>query len=130
MISKTPKGYIIPMEDKRGKRRSSNYIPKDEIDDHIESFHPVISHYHQEHAPNVRYLPSDITINFMHHDFLKKNPTIKLSHNVYRVRVKAKSISFSRVGNEECERFNLCKHFNFHDHNKENMVDDCDTLPC
>jgi len=41
--------------------------------DHIESFNPTISHYHREHAPNIRYLPTDVTITFMHQHFIELN---------------------------------------------------------
>ena len=39
----------------------------------IEGFHPTTSHYRREHAPNRRYLPSDINTAFMHKDFLENN---------------------------------------------------------
>lgn len=124
VLSKTPKGSIIPLADKRGKSRSVNFIQKTEINEHIESYNPIISHYRREHAPNIRYLPSDITIRAMHADFLEKFPNIKVSYNIYRCQVKKKNISFARLGNEECE---TCESMRLHGHKEDNLqLDNCD----
>lgn len=37
ILSKTPKGSITPLADKSGKSCPANFIPKTEIDEHIES---------------------------------------------------------------------------------------------
>ena len=36
----------------------------------IESYHPTVSHYRRAHAPNRRYLPSDVTIVDMYRQFI------------------------------------------------------------
>lgn len=60
---------------KTGKRK----IDRDIIIRHIESFKPSIAHYRREHAPNRRYLPSDINITMMYKDFLKRHRTFSSS---------------------------------------------------
>ncbi|KAL4148233.1 hypothetical protein QTP88_002514 [Uroleucon formosanum] len=93
--------------------------------DHIESFNPTISHYRREHAPNVRYLPSDVTISLMHQHFIEKFPESDrnyISYEYYRCKVKEKNISFAQLGHEECE---LCESFNFHEH-KSKILPECD----
>lgn len=69
VLSKTPYGQIKPVPFFRGKAACPTRIPEHVINDHIESFQPTVSHYRREHAPKTRYLPSDITIKFMHEDF-------------------------------------------------------------
>ena len=47
------KSTILPVfNDGRGKAPSVKRSPWELVDEHIESFHPVISHYRREHAPN------------------------------------------------------------------------------
>lgn len=59
LSNKTPPRNIIPELAKRGHDPHNKYKFNDLIYKHnIESFHPTISHYRREHAPNVRYLPS------------------------------------------------------------------------
>ena len=58
----TTSGTIAPMEDGRGKSVPPNKIDRDVIKNHINSYNPVVSHYRREHAPNRRYLDSDLTI--------------------------------------------------------------------
>lgn len=94
--------------------------------EHIESFNPTISHYRREHAPNVRYLPSDVTITFMHQHFIENFPESDrnyISYDYYRRKVKEKNISFAQLGHEECE---LCESFNIHEHNRNNISPECD----
>lgn len=71
------------------------------MNDHIELFHPTISHYRLEHAPNIRYLPSDINIKLMHEDFNEKCPDIQISYEFYRLKLKEKTfhLQFSATRN-------------------------------
>jgi len=101
---------ITPTADRRGKAPSKSAIDKGLIRAHVESFHPAVSHYRREHAPERRYLPSDVTIKTMHDDFIRKNK-IKCSYDVYRTVVKEMKISFTKLGNEECEK---CTEFQLH----------------
>lgn len=87
-----PNGQIEAHDDNRGKKPTKKYIYQNLIDDHIESFNPTISHYRREHAPNIRYLPSDITIVLMHQLFLEKypEPQFMISYDYYRNEVSKK----------------------------------------
>lgn len=123
-LNKTPPGQIIPYIDKRTKREPHNkYRYDDIINEHIESFQPTISHYRREHAPNTRYLPSDINIVMMHQDFNEKYPNQNISYEFYRCKLKEKKISFTNLRHEDCEE---CEQFKLHDHNKDSTQDDCE----
>ncbi|KAG5875757.1 hypothetical protein JTB14_022466 [Gonioctena quinquepunctata] len=122
-LSKTPKGQLQPLPNMRGKAKNKYKIDDTVINDHIESFNPCISHYRREHAPNRRYLPSDISISSMHEDFVSKHPDLKVSYEAYRVKVKAKNISFAKLGNEECE---ICEEAKLHEHKQDNLQEDCE----
>lgn len=73
------------------------------VSSHIEEFNHSISHYRMEHAPNTRYLPSDINVTLMHASLIEKNPDCNISYKFYRRKLKEKHISFATLGNEECE---------------------------
>ena len=60
---------LAPPVDRRGKHVPVNKIDLTPIYEHIESFNPTISHYRREHAPNRRYLPTDINVQMMFNDF-------------------------------------------------------------
>lgn len=92
---------IAPKKDRRC-HPSSRKINREVIINHINSFHPTISHYRREHAPNRKYLPSDVSITFMFNDFKLKHPADNLSYEVYRKVVSDLNISFAKLGHEEC----------------------------
>nr|CAI5840752.1 unnamed protein product [Callosobruchus analis] len=93
---------IIPSIDRRGHHPSTKKFVKPQIVSHIEPFHPTASHYRREHAPNVRYLPSD-TIAFMHQDFLQKYPIANLSYDLYRKVLNETNVHFTKLVHEQCE---------------------------
>lgn len=101
MMGKSNTKPLAPPEDQRGRQAAVNKLDVKTIDNHIESFNPCVSHYRWEHAPNRRYLPSDITIRMMHSDYVHKGNTC--SYETYRKIVKVKKISFAKLGEEECE---------------------------
>ncbi|XP_055855008.1 uncharacterized protein LOC129918451 [Episyrphus balteatus] len=90
-----------PKTDKRGKAHSTLACDTNSIKAHIESYHPTISHYRREHAPNIRYLPSDISIVDMHKDYNEKEKK-NISYESYRRVVAENKISFTKLGHEEC----------------------------
>lgn len=47
-----------------------------------------------------------------------------MSYESYRLRVRAKNISFALLGHEECEQ---CEEFKLHAHSEENLQDTCKT---
>lgn len=58
----TAAGAITPTSDGRGKSTPNNKKDKDVIRHHINSHHPVSSHYTRENAPNRRYLEPHLSI--------------------------------------------------------------------
>lgn len=98
--SKTP-GPLAPPEDKRGRHEPANKLDMAPLIQHIGSFHPSASHYRREHAPLRWYLPGDITMKLMFSDFIEKGN--RCSCETYRKAVKSLNISFTKLGEEECE---------------------------
>lgn len=108
--------------DKRGKHQKTPSIERDTLTQHVESFNPLNHHYRREHAPFRRYLPSDISIVQMHKHFCDTYPNKKVSYELHREHMKKMNISFTRLGNEECETcesYNLLKNETSHDVNKQ-----------
>lgn len=127
VLTKTDPAAITPATDKRRNRRASNKSTMgDLIDQHIEAFNPIISHYRREHAPNRRYLPSDLTIAAMYKDFTAKYAEGTVSYELYRKAVANKNISFVKLGHEECW---LCECFELHkktaQHDEASNQNDC-----
>ncbi|XP_026745687.1 uncharacterized protein LOC113507030 [Trichoplusia ni] len=80
------------------------------------SFNPAVSHYRREHAPNKKYLPSDLNIRIMYDHYCETDPEIKVSYGFYRKLVRELNISFTKLGQEECE---LCEKFIIHNPRRE-----------
>jgi hypothetical protein len=118
LLNKMDDGAITPPRDRRSKAGHKNKVDRLVLQEHIESFRPTVSHYHREHAPNVRYLPSDISVQAMYNDFKEKNKSVTCSYDLHRTVVKELNISFSKLGHEQCEQ---CGYFAQHDraHNAE-----------
>lgn len=115
----------VQISDGRGRNPKQLRCNRDLIKAHIESFNPTISHYRREHAPNKRYLSSEISIQFMYNDYLQKHSEEFVSYDVYRKTVKQMNISFAKLGHEECE---ICEQFEIHNPNaKELRHRNCDT---
>ena len=55
---------------------------KNKIIQHIESYHPTVSHYQRAHAPLQKYLPSELTVTEMHKDFIQSLK--KVSYESYK----------------------------------------------
>ncbi|CAG9773648.1 unnamed protein product [Ceutorhynchus assimilis] len=117
------KTIITPKRDKRRGKSPPNKKNLEVVIQHIESFMPRISHYRREHAPLRKYLPSDLSAQVLYDDFNSKNPNF-CSYDLYRSVLRKRNISFVKLGHEECEH---CEHFNIHDHDKNNLIPDCDT---
>ena len=76
----------------------------DTVKTHFEIINPYVSHYHWEHAPNIRYSANEFTNVDMCKLFNNKNPIIQsVSYEYYRPLVSNMNISFTKLGNEECE---------------------------
>lgn len=113
--------------DKRGKHTKVPGFDRHLLSEHIESFQPCAPHYRREHAPNRRYLPSEINIKFMHKDFCSKFPENKVSYELYRAHLKLLNISFARLGNEECE---VCESYKLHSKDTNHDVEKQFVLDC
>ncbi|GFR73255.1 CAI-1 autoinducer sensor kinase/phosphatase CqsS, partial [Elysia marginata] len=61
----------------------------------------------------------------MHNHFVENHPDLQVGYNSYRKRVVARSISFARLGVEECEQ---CMAFKLHEHSQPEQNPNCD--PC
>lgn len=73
------------------------------IEKHVMLYHPSISHYRREHAPNRLYLPSELTTTSLYNDYVA-NGQPKCSYETFRIHVKNKmKTSFAKLGHEECE---------------------------
>lgn len=102
-------GEMAAAADRRGTAAPKHKLSNEQlqlISDHVMSFRPKAHHYRRKHAPNRLYLPSDITIRDMYNRFLEDNPGVKISYSSYHRAVAEKNISFTRLGNEECD---VCK---------------------
>lgn len=82
----------------------------------MELLNPVVAHYRREHAPNRRYLASEISATYMYNGFKEKFPEMHCSYDHYREILKNMNISFVKLRNEECE---ICETYN--QHIKSNM---------
>ncbi|XP_055527559.1 uncharacterized protein LOC129720151 [Wyeomyia smithii] len=73
----------------------------------IMSYSPTISHYRREHAPNVLYLPTDLTCQAMYdsfHDKRLKQSLESCSYSFYNKKLNKMNIRFTKLGHELCER--------------------------
>ena len=95
---------ISSIPDKRGKHDPHHKMSqsmKDKIIQHIESYDPTVIHYRRAHAPLRKYLPSE-----MHKDFIQSHSQEKVSYESYRKILNSMNISFTKLGEEQCE---LCE---------------------
>ena len=77
-ILKGPKGLLA---DGRGKHECKAKSDEESMKQHIESFHPQISHYNREHAPNRRYLDPTLNVTSMWKDYCEKHQSV--SHELH-----------------------------------------------
>lgn len=92
----------VLMCDNRGKFQKEHKFDHDDIKQHIEAHNPTIHHYRRAHAPNRRYLPSDITVTDIWKTYNEKCSN-KVSYNLFYKIFKTMNISMTVLGNEECE---------------------------
>jgi len=100
---------ISPTVDGRGHHAPSTKFNRDLIKEHINSYHPQISHYNREHAPNRRYLEPHLTITDMWNDFTEKHTQI--SYELYRQVFQTERITFGEPSQDQCE---TCLSHNMH----------------
>ena len=98
---------------------------KQSIIDHIGSYHPSVSHFRRKHAPLRRYLPSGMAAAEMHSDYKEKHPDETVCYESYWKIFVSMKISFTVLGEEECEK---CEEYKQHDcplsgHEPETKID-------
>ena len=108
--------------EKRGRtsRNEDKERKEKHIKDHIESFHPQLSHYALEHAPLRRYLDPELTITYMWKDFNRKNA--KVSYPVYQRIFRSMNIGFGRPSQDDCDVCSL--------HASKSHEDECSCESC
>ncbi len=101
-------GVIVGCEgDRRGRHPPQNKFNEEynqRVNSHIESYRPQVSHYRREHAPNRRYLPSDLSVTKMHKHFIEaqQSETDKCSYAYYHSIFNSLNISFASPSNDLC----------------------------
>ena len=127
-LTGTPDNAIVPAMDRRGSHEPKNKLSDEcvqALHQHVESFHPAISHYRREHAPRRRYLPPELSIKEMHTDFNEasaKAGKSGVSYQRYRQVVADMNIGFTKLGEEECE---ICNINNMHTHDNTDDTEEC-----
>lgn len=119
VVKQSPCGDQVK-ERRGGCRQPSN---RDLIRNRIESFKPSVSHYRRKNAPNVRYLPRELTYKKMYDDFVSKHPSV-CKIEVYRQVLKELNISLCQHKSdccEECKMLNNMLENNGDDTTEENL---------
>ena len=105
-MSSAALGRVAVSPDKRGRHAPPHKMSpevRERIVQHVESYRPCVSHYRREHAPNRRYLPSEISIKSMYDDFKSTHSLDKCSYETYCKIVAELGISFTKLGEEQCD---------------------------
>jgi len=93
----------VPTADRRGQNAPPNKSDHDLISEHIQSYHPLLSHYRREHAPLRRYITNETNLKKMHADFIQKHDTSKCSYETYRKIFAKLHISFAEPEVDKCD---------------------------
>lgn len=90
------------------------------------SFNPSVSHYRREHAPNRKYLPSDLSEKYMFEQYQKSHePGLQVSYAYYCRVLKRLNIALVKLGNEQCEKCEIGKqHKKDFNHNNDPRPDE------
>lgn len=83
-------------------RQQIYVIDRQNIIDHINSYHPCVTHYRRHNVPNIRYLPRELTIKIMFDDFTTKYPNY-CDLETYRTTFKKQYIPLNKPKSDECE---------------------------
>ena len=100
-----------PQESREGDTTQESKQTREQIINHINSFHPQLSHYKTEHAPNKRFLNPELSIRYLWRDFLENQELPKVSYSNYQKVLKSQNIGFARLSQDECD---LCLEFREH----------------
>lgn len=100
--------HLASPPSKWGKHAPANKFPaefKADVTAHILSYRPAVSHYTLAHAPNRRYLPSELNITSMYDDFITKQKQAKsqvCSYRYYYEIFRSMNISFGYPCQDKC----------------------------
>lgn len=113
MMPNTTPGALAPKLDGRGRAKDPKAINRDAVKRHILSIPGGISHYRRAHAPNVRYVPPELSYQSMY-DLYKESPIYQedkaaCCYEIYRQVCHELNISNAKLGHEECEACELLK---------------------
>ena len=87
-----PEQAVSPTAEGRGKHEPWNKVDRGAIKEHINSYHPTVSHYKVSHVPLRRYLEPGLTISLMSQDFCEKQK--RISYELYRQVFESENITF------------------------------------
>ena len=119
-----PEQAISPTTEGRGKHEPWNKLDRAAIKEHVNSYHPAVSHYKLSHAPLRRCLEPGLTISLMWHDFCEKHQ--KISYELYRQVFESERITFGKPSQDECETCLAYRlHVNDSVQNDDHDVDTC-----
>ena len=98
-------GAIAPKGNLRGKRTPVNKSDVESIMAHINSYHPVISHYNRKNAPNCRYLDPELTEKNMWEEYNEKilNKEEHIGYTTFCSYFKKMNIGFKKPGQDDCQ---------------------------
>ena len=119
---------LIASKDKRGRHTNRpRKMDKADLEGHINSFNPSVNQYHRPHAPNrLSAKWCDMTLRCMYEDYKAQNPPRLCTYETYQKKNSDVNISFTNLGDEECER---CKTFEVHQKKKQVAVGQQDCVP-
>ena len=92
--------------DRRGCHKPAHKLSSHTIKavkDPISSFHPAISHYHRAHDPLRRYFLPHLNLKIIFELFQENSTDIQISYQSYLQIFNAENISFTKLGEKECE---------------------------
>jgi len=93
---------LSKVKEYRGQHNNSKMFDRQIVIDHIKMFKPTSSHYRRHNAPNVLYLPRELTVNKMYLDFCMKYGKC-ISQESYRTVIKKLNISLKKPNSDKCE---------------------------
>lgn len=93
---------LSAVKEYRGENNNLRTIDREIIINHIKTYNPCISHYRRHNAPNILYLPRELTVKMMHDDFCSKNEKL-ICQELYRSVLKSMNISLKKPNSDMCE---------------------------
>ncbi|CAH1106436.1 unnamed protein product [Psylliodes chrysocephalus] len=89
------------IRENRGISNPERALCRTVLINHINSYKPSVSHYRRHNAPNMRYVPRELTVKAMYSDFIVKHPGFcKLE--TYRTTLKSMHVSLRMPKSDVC----------------------------